>query len=152
MTAVQEERNPANKGSSTPARSKADDSPVSSQQPSSVQVASPASSWSVGGVPAHTKDISTLLSETPVDASTSSSKVVTLPALLEAERAWPNDDLTKEPITTPADFSDIVEATKKQLNFAIEWAKMVPPFTSLTLEDQVRFGVEAECTMVVDCR
>ena len=135
LAAVQEERNPAAKNETT--RAKADDSPVSSQQASSVPAASPAPSWGVGGVPAHTKGISSLLSESSTDGATCTSEVISLQALLEAEKAWPNEDTPKDVITTPADFSDIVDATKKQLSCAVEWAKMVPLFASLLLEDQV---------------
>ena len=140
--AVQEERNPAT-GKVCGSR-KEDDSPIGSpvssvqQVAGSVVAASPVSSWGMAAsVPAGSKNITTLLSRSPTDGLGSATAQLTLPALLDAERAWEDDKETKTPITTPADFGDIVATTKDQLFLSIAWAKNVPAFSSLHVDDQV---------------
>ncbi|XP_065185648.1 retinoic acid receptor RXR-beta-A-like isoform X2 [Sycon ciliatum] len=67
-------------------------------------------------------------------------RIISLPILLQAERAWPGEQpipLDNTITQNSGNFDDVIKSTRDQLYFAIEWAKMVPPFTELTIEDQV---------------
>ena len=66
------------------------------------------------------------------------TRIISLPMLLQAERAWPCEQPVKiDNSTNPGNFDDVIKSTKDQLYYAIEWAKMVPPFTELPIEDMV---------------
>ena len=80
----------------------------------------------------------------PPSSMPASPRAITLPLLLQAERAWPND----QPVqvgSAATSFEDVLTSTKDQLHFAIEWAKMLPPFFDLALEDQVHFFIIKQC-------
>lgn len=38
-----------------------------------------------------------------------------------------------------ANISDVCDSMKQQLLYLVEWAKYIPAFSELTLDDQVRF-------------
>lgn len=46
-------------------------------------------------------------------------------------------DLTNKQI---ANINDVCESMKQQLLILVEWAKYIPAFTELQLDDQVRFN------------
>lgn len=75
----------------------------------------------------------------PASAPVAPPRLISLPVLLQAERAWPSEQAVKmENAGNAGNFDDVIKSVKDQLYFAIEWAKMVPPFTELPIEDQVQ--------------
>eukprot|EP00118_Oscarella_pearsei_P025378 m.308087 g.308087 ORF g.308087 m.308087 type:complete len:435 (+) comp43358_c0_seq1:141-1445(+) len=69
---------------------------------------------------------------TPVDGN-----IITLPVLLAAEDAFSEGSVLVD-ISRAGGYQDIMESTKYQMYLLIEWAKMLPSFISLCLDDQVR--------------
>lgn len=41
-----------------------------------------------------------------------------------------------------ANISDVCDSMKQQLLYLVEWAKYIPAFSELTLDDQVRFSYD----------
>ncbi|XP_065827813.1 retinoic acid receptor RXR-alpha-B-like isoform X2 [Oscarella lobularis] len=62
---------------------------------------------------------------------------ITLPVLLAAEDAFSENGVSID-TTRVGGYQDVMESTKYQMYLLIEWAKMLPSFISLCLDDQVR--------------
>lgn len=63
--------------------------------------------------------------------------VISMPVLLAAEDAFAEGSINID-TSSAGGFQDIMESTKGQLSSLIDWAKMIPSFIGLHLDDQVR--------------
>ena len=63
--------------------------------------------------------------------------VISMPVLLAAEDAFAEGSINID-TSSAGGFSDVMESTKRQLTTLIEWAKLIPCFIGLHLDDQVR--------------